>query len=388
MNLQAEIRSELWVAISQQYEQGHYSNAILAAFHYLRDVIRDSANLDGDGAVLVGQAFGGSPPRLRINKLDTESCKDEQKGFEQIIRGFFQGIRNPRTHDNIEDKKETADAIVVFINHCIGVIQGAKGPFVIEEWISRVFDPDFVESERYAQLLASDVPPKRYNDALVKIYQDKTSGDGNKLRLVFCALIELVGDDRLDELIAVISEELRTASDEKTIRLAIQILPERLWPRIDEAARLRIENKLIRSIQTGKVNSSTRRATSGALGTWARDLCRYFTLKNELYQALLKKMSSDDPEQLDYVALFFWTELPFTFEKPINKYLRDRWINSICEAIINPWGARIVREKLLDSFYSFPEEWRTLVLEKLRPLETEEAEFYSSLANMEDGIPF
>lgn len=389
MNLQSEIKPELWEAVSQQYEQGYYTNAILAALHYLRDVIRESADLDGDGAALIGQALGGTSPRLRINKFDTESQRDEQKGFEQILRGLFQGIRNPRTHDKIDDKKEIADAIIVFVNYCITVIQKAKGPFVIEEWLSRVFDPDFVESERYAQLLAKEVPPKRYNEALIKIYQGKTSGDGNKLRLVFNALIDLVGDDKLDDLIAVVSEELRVTSDEKAIRLAIQILPPKLWPRIDEVARLRIENKLIRSIEAGKVNSATRRSTSGALGTWARDLCKYFTLKDELYRILLQKMNSDDQEQQDYVALFFWSELPFTFtsEKPISKYLRDRWIESICRAVANSWGRSIVREKLLDSFFSFPDDWRAIILERLKPLETEDAEFYQSLVNASD-IPF
>lgn len=387
MNLQAEIKPELWEAVSRQYEQGNYSDAILAAFHYLRDMIRESANLDGDGAALIGQALGGNSPRLRINKFDTESQRDEQKGFEQILRGLFQGIRNPRPHDKIDDKKETADAIIIFVNYCINVIQGAKGPFVIEEWLSRVFDPDFVESERYAQLLAKEVPPKRYTEALIRIYQGKVSGDGNKLRLVFHALIDLAEYNELDGLIAVVSEELRATSDEKAIRLAIQILPAKLWPRVDEVARLRIENKLIRSIEVGKVNSSTRRPIAGALGTWARDLCKHFTLKDELYRTLLQKMNSDNQEEQDYVALFFWSELPFTFDKPISKNLKERWIESICKAVTNSWGRSIVREKLLDSFFSFPDDWRALILERLKPLETEDSEFYQSLVDAMD-LPF
>jgi uncharacterized protein (TIGR02391 family) len=202
MNLRTEIHPEPWAAISQQYEAEHYTNAILSAFHLLRDVLRDTANVDGDGIPLIGQALGGNPPRLQINKLETESQKDEQKGFEQILRGLYQGIRNPRTHEIIEDKRETADAIIIFINYALGIISKARGPFVLEEWLKRVFDPDFVGSERYAQLLAAEVPPKKHTEALTAIYRDKTSGESKKLKLIFNALIELSGEGRIDELLA------------------------------------------------------------------------------------------------------------------------------------------------------------------------------------------
>jgi uncharacterized protein (TIGR02391 family) len=349
MNLQSEIKPELWEAIFQQYNAENYSNAIISAFHYLRDLIRDSANVDGDGAALIGQAFGGNPPRLRINKFETESQKDEQKGFESILRGLYQGIRNPRTHDKIEDKKETADAVILFINYAIGVIRKANGPFTLDEWLGRVFDPDFVASERYAQLLVSDVPPKRYIESLSALFRRKMEGDGDKLKLVFVALCDLVSEDRLDELLEMISEELKTTQDEAIIRRTLQILPEKVWPRIDEAARLRIENKLIRSIESGNANSSTRRAISGSLGTWARDYSDYFTLRSELYRALLNKIKGSDGEQA-YVALYFWSILPHNFTKPVSDYWRITWVLAICDAVLKPFGSSIVREKLADTF--------------------------------------
>jgi uncharacterized protein (TIGR02391 family) len=389
MNLQAEIRPELWNAVSQKYESEDYTNAILAAFHYLRDLIRDTANIDGDGVALVGQALGGSNPRLRINKFETETQKDEQKGFEQILRGMYQGIRNPRTHDFMEDRKENADAIILFVNYAIGVISKAKGPFTIDEWIGRVIDPDFVGSERYARLLVEEVPPKKYIEALKAVYRNKTASEGDKLRLVVNVLIELSGEDKLDEFIDTVGQELRVASDEAVIRRALHLLPEHLWPRIDEAARLRIENKLIKSIQEGRAITSARRATHGALGTWARGFAKSFTLKNDLYQILLKKLKGNEEEQ-SYVVLYFWSVFPHTFEKPVSDYARNSWINAICEAVSDPSGSTIVREKLADGFHRFPDNWRLPILEKLKGLEEDDPDFYASLANATDEseIPF
>lgn len=388
MNLQGEIRPELWDAIAQQYQAQNYSNAVLSAFHYLRDTLRDAANADGDGTALVGQALGGNPPRLRINKFETESQRDEQRGFEQILRGMYQGIRNPRTHDHVEDKKEAADAIILFLNYTIGVIQKAKGPFDLDEWVERVFDPDFVGSKRYADLLVAEVPPKRCVEVLITLYHKKLEGDGDKLQLVFSKLVERISDSRCDELLSIVSDEMRITQDEATIRRALQILPPKLWPRIHEVARLRIENKLIRSVESGKVNSSTRRATNGALGTWARDFVGYFSLRGEFYQVLRKKLVGTEEEQ-SYIALFFWYVLPHTFSEPVNDWTRTIWVKAICEAVSNPYGSSILREKLTDNFYRLPDNWRTQILEGLKPLEESDPEYYGSLAGVSgDDIPF
>ncbi len=63
MDLRTEIKQELWNAIEKQYESGLYSNAVVESIHYLSNIIRERANVDGDGASLVGQAFGGDSPR-------------------------------------------------------------------------------------------------------------------------------------------------------------------------------------------------------------------------------------------------------------------------------------------------------------------------------------
>jgi len=94
MNLQTHIRNSLWLAIQSTYQAGNYSHAILDAMHYLSNVLREKTGVDGDGTTLVGQALGGDSPRLRINKLQTETERNEQRGIESVLRGLYQAIRN------------------------------------------------------------------------------------------------------------------------------------------------------------------------------------------------------------------------------------------------------------------------------------------------------
>jgi hypothetical protein len=165
--------------------------------------------VDGDGASLVGQALGGDSPRLRVNKFQTETEKNEQKGLEQILRGVYQGIRNPRSHEQFEDTQASANAIILFIDY-------------------------------------------------------------------------LIGDGKLGDFLEIVSDELKVTQEDNVIKMILQILPNYLWPRIEEVARIRIENKLIRSIESGKYNPSSQKGVLGWLGTWARDFIKYFTLRDFL----------------------------------------------------------------------------------------------------------
>lgn len=64
MDLQKEISPELFSEVKSHYESKSYSNAIIDAMKFLTDLIREKAKLDGDGANLVGQAFGGKAPPI------------------------------------------------------------------------------------------------------------------------------------------------------------------------------------------------------------------------------------------------------------------------------------------------------------------------------------
>ena len=95
MNLETRLEPRLWEEVRGSVEARKYTNAILDAVHFLSDVIRERSGLEGDGVSLVGAAFGGSSPKLRVNRLRTESEQNTQRGVEALLRGIYQAIRNP-----------------------------------------------------------------------------------------------------------------------------------------------------------------------------------------------------------------------------------------------------------------------------------------------------
>jgi len=378
MNLKTHIRIELWLAISNTYEAENYSHAILDAMHHLSNVLREKSGVDGDGVSLVGQALGGSPPRLRVNKLQTETERNVQKGLEQILRGLYQAIRNPRSHEQIKDTNDTADAIIYFINYLLELLHESEEPFTIPKFLSRVLDPDFVESDQYAELLAAEIPVSKRTDTLIEIYRMKRAGDGQKLKYMIRTILKQLSDDQITDFLAVVSDELKTTQDSVDIRIALQILPPDLWPRVDEAARLRVENKLIRSIEQGELDPDSDKPYKGrgSFGTWARDFLEHFELKLRARKVLLDKLEDEDFSVRAYIAKYFMRVLPYVCD---TGYQRNRFIKVISDAVrAGDYG---MRYELAQSIWSFPDDWRDAIFESLEDLKESDPDFYNALDN-------
>ena len=47
----------------------------------------------------MGEAFGGSQPRVSVATATGQSATDEQEGFAALFRGSMLGVRNPKAHD-------------------------------------------------------------------------------------------------------------------------------------------------------------------------------------------------------------------------------------------------------------------------------------------------
>ncbi len=89
MDISTEIVESLWASIQNTYESRNYTGAILDALYYLSNVIREKTGLLSDGVPLIGQAFGGKSPKLRVNPLQTESDMNVQKGTESLLISLF-----------------------------------------------------------------------------------------------------------------------------------------------------------------------------------------------------------------------------------------------------------------------------------------------------------
>lgn len=87
----------------QQFEDGHLRDAVLNSIIAVFDLIRKKTGLKLDGDNLIGKAFSLEDPYLVLSELNAESGRNDQKGFMQIYKGSFQGIRNPKAHSLTND---------------------------------------------------------------------------------------------------------------------------------------------------------------------------------------------------------------------------------------------------------------------------------------------
>jgi uncharacterized protein (TIGR02391 family) len=315
MNLETVISEKLWADIRQNYENTQYTAAILDAVHHLGAIVREKANLEGDGAQLIGDAFGVANPRIKVTKLKTENDKNIQRGVESLLRGMYQAIRNPRSHEKLSDTQQDADAIIVFIDYLIRFIGAAKSQFSVTEFMPRVLDKDFVPKEQYATLLVRDIPPNKRMDVMLEVLKAKDNADCSKLTHFFYALHKVLEANQKGTVFEMISDELKTIEKDDGIIKLIQLLKPQDWPKIQKVSRLRIENKIIESITNGYVLPSGK-CTGGILGTWATRLFPFFTLKNEASSAINNLLFSGNRQKESYALGYLARSLPSFIEKP------------------------------------------------------------------------
>lgn len=316
MNLETRLDPRLWEAARASIEARKFTAAILDAVHLLSEVIRERSGLEGDGVALVGAAFGGTSPRLKVNKLQTESEQSVQRGVEALVRGLYQAIRNPRSHGALQDDERDGVAVLLFVDYLLRVVDQSRSPFSLPSFVGRVLDPDFVPKERYAVLLVGEIPTNKRFATCREVFSRRAEGDATKLRFFFAAILAAMSSDEIDELCQMLSEELRQTDDEATIRFVLGAFPAGIWPQLAEIARLRIENKLIQSVKEGKWVARQNRCTGGALGTWAGNIIHEFTLKDELWRVLFAKLRSSDAAEQDFVFQYFVRHIDDCFDAP------------------------------------------------------------------------
>lgn len=109
------LHSKIITSSYQHFKSENYRDAVLNSVIAVFDFIRQRTGVDKDGSDLIGHVFSLNNPLLKISALVTESEKSEQKGFIQLINGFYQGVRNPKAHTlNLSPSKNVAAQYMVF----------------------------------------------------------------------------------------------------------------------------------------------------------------------------------------------------------------------------------------------------------------------------------
>ncbi|MGY3296383.1 uncharacterized protein (TIGR02391 family) [Pseudomonas sp. TE6288] len=111
----------------QHYTHGHYRDAVLNSVVAIFDLMRERTGLDLDGAALATQVLSLEKPHLILSDLNTDSGRNDQKGFLQILVGAYLGIRNPKAHSlNHDLDSEKAAQYLIFASLLARRIYEAK----------------------------------------------------------------------------------------------------------------------------------------------------------------------------------------------------------------------------------------------------------------------
>jgi uncharacterized protein (TIGR02391 family) len=378
MNLSTHISDRLWEAVAAPYEAGNYAHAILEGMHVITEVLREKSGLDGDGQTLVGGALGGENPKVRLNRLQTDTERNVQKGFEHILRGMYSAVRNPRSHESAIDIRENADAILYFVDYLLMSLSASRAGFSTETFLQKVTDKDYVSgSDRYSELMAADVPQGRVGDVLVALFGARETTplqDRGRLR---DALLRRASDAQIESFLAVVSDTLASTENDGDIRAAFQMLTPELWPRLREVARLRVESKIVKMIRKGRLDEN--RKTAEWLATWTRDFIKRFDTREDIATVLYLQLSDENPANRRYVLGHFMPVLP-------DICLSEQEVARVVSAMARHTKAKDAEMRTALMWYtkSFPAGWQKLLAEALKGMTNPE----KPALRLEDGTPF
>ncbi len=94
-----QFHPDIVIASKSLFESGHYAQAVLEAFKAVNNCVKEMTGLPLDGKALMSKAFSEQKPLIKLNKLSTQSERDEQEGFKFLFMGAMVGIRNPLAHE-------------------------------------------------------------------------------------------------------------------------------------------------------------------------------------------------------------------------------------------------------------------------------------------------
>lgn len=395
MNLQSQIRDELWEIVRSSYEAEHYTHAIKDAMSFVTEVLRDKSGLDGDGRNLARAALGhgkGNTPKIQVNKLETQTERDIQDGLREVLSGMYALVRNPRTHERVEDDKKTADAVICFIDFLLDYLGESQSVFTVQDFVWKVGDRFFVEDDQYVEALVASVPVRKRADAMIALYREASWEKAEAFSLVLKALIRDATDVEVDHLLRAVSASLENAQRASTVSLVRKLLPTDCWPKLGRVGRLRAENVLIEDLKVAYYKRSSG-STNATAATWLRGIIPHMSLRKPLRDALLDLLKAEDPEHSNFVAKFFFDELPQIFEHPFQIMQCTR---AIADSITR--GNEYVEYRLQWAARDYPETWYEPLTKALNPVtDPESPSFYlpdgtpllkGSTVEEEDDIPF
>ena len=357
MNIIEEISNEMWEEISTNYNNGKYSKAVEDAFFQLTKLLRSVTGDTDDGAKLVRRALSGDTPPILLNNQITQSEIDYQKGIIEIAVGMYTAIRNPLIHEKLEFTKEESDLYLCIINYLVDRFQNASRTFDLEEILSQLQDPMYVQTSEYSKSLIEQISKNRYIEVLNTILDniDEVPFKNIKSFLPLFLNSSLKKDEKI--VYKNISKKLGKSTEFTDHRILLTCIPPSKWNMLDVSTRIRIEHFIKNDIEKGLYDKEINKTIKfGALSTWIEfELLNVFENKEEICKVLIEKLRGDNVFSVNYVNEYFLGKL-FEFEESMN---HREFINLIKEEFKKEESDVI---EYLREFVEFNEEhpWREI----------------------------
>lgn len=127
--------------------KSEFAAAARESFIVLENAIKKNASLPNlHGKDLVAKAFSMDidkqtevitrPPLISLNKLETESQRNEQEGIKMMLMGFFQGPRNLYHHNSIGTSVNMTISIIIEASFFLYLIEGGRSLLKNGRWIT------------------------------------------------------------------------------------------------------------------------------------------------------------------------------------------------------------------------------------------------------------
>ena len=265
----------------------------------------------------------------------------------------------------------------MFVGYLLSQLEATKEAFTVDDFVDQLRDTEFVGSERYAELLVTEIPALKRGEVIEHLYRERHSIDLKRASFVVSTLLAALSDQQLATYLAAVSEDMRSIRDEVSIRTTMQLLTPTLWPRLGEVSRLRIETKLIKSIEGGTIQSGGR--ITGALGTWAGNYLKSFTLRPQAETMVVGRMLWSNTSARDYLSEYFMWCLP---EFVLDETNIQHCIEAIAIAVRA--DEQVTKRKLISHVSSFPDIWQEKLAEALEDC----TDPINPALKLRDGAPF
>ncbi|HEV8230035.1 MAG TPA: TIGR02391 family protein [Candidatus Limnocylindria bacterium] len=111
------------------YRDRHYAQAVAEAAKALVNMVKERSRVDdADGTALMTRVFSVNSPVLAFNDLKDQTDRDEQQGMMHLYAGAVLAIRNPRSHDNVLDSRESAGEMLGLLSFLARRLDDTRRP--------------------------------------------------------------------------------------------------------------------------------------------------------------------------------------------------------------------------------------------------------------------